>query len=135
MGSICKYQLEKDKEYSWIIKILKTQSYQIFFGVSTIKFDLNNSSYESNKNCGWYLFLQNSSLYSGPPHNYQGHNSKNINKKKDEIKVVMNMKKRTLQFLIDNEIINSYSNIPIDVPIVPSVMLYNINDSIEILEC
>ena len=135
MGSICEFQLEKEKEYTWKIKILKTQSFQIFVGVSTINFDLNTSSYQSNKNCGWYFFCSDSSLYSGPPHNYQCKGT-NIKKVKDEITVIMNMKKRTLKFLIDNEDKgDSYTNIPIDVPIVPSVMLYNTNDSIEILEC
>ena len=48
----------------------------------------------------------------------------------------MNMKKRTLKFLINNEDKgDSYTNIPIDKPLFPSVMLYYQNDSIEISEC
>ena len=135
MGSICEYQLENDKEYSWKIKILKTKSFQILVGVSIINFDLHISSYETNKNCGWYFFCQQSTLYSGPPHNYQN-NATNLKRVKGEIKVIMNMKKRTLKFLIDNEDTgDSYTDIPIDIPIVPSVMLYNTNDSMEIIEC
>ena len=60
----------------------------------------------------------------------------NLKKVKDEIIVIMNMKKRTLKFIIDNEDKgDSYTDIPIDKPIVPSVLLFNKNDSIEIIEC
>ena len=45
------------------------------------------------------------------------------------------MKKRTLKFLINNEDKgDSYSNIPIDKPIFPVVLLSSLNDSVEILE-
>ena len=43
----------------------------------------------------------------------------------------MNVEKRTLKFIINNEDKgNSYINVPIDKPIFPSVLLYNQNDSI-----
>ena len=47
----------------------------------------------------------------------------------------MNIKDKTLKFIIDNEDKGeSYSNIPIDIPLAPAVLLYNTDDSIEILE-
>ena len=47
----------------------------------------------------------------------------------------MNMKKRTLKFIIDNEDKgDSYINIPIDKPLFPAVLLYHTNDSVEIIE-
>ena len=47
----------------------------------------------------------------------------------------MNMKKRTLKFIINNEDKgDSYTDIPIDKPIFPAVLLFNTNDSVEILE-
>ena len=47
----------------------------------------------------------------------------------------MNMKKRTLKFIINNEDKgDSYTDIPIDKPIFPAVLLYDTNDSVEILE-
>ena len=59
----------------------------------------------------------------------------NLSKVNDEIIVVMNMKKRTLKFIINNEDKgDSYSNIPIDKPVYPAVCLYTINDSVEISE-
>ena len=46
------------------------------------------------------------------------------------------MNKRTLKFIINNEDKGeSYTDIPIDKPLVPAVCLHNINDSVEILEC
>ena len=47
----------------------------------------------------------------------------------------MNMEKKTLKFIINNEDKGeSYSNIPIDIPLSPVVLMYNKDDSIEILE-
>ena len=46
------------------------------------------------------------------------------------------MNKRTLKFIIDNEDKGeSYSDIPIDKPIFPAVLLYNKDDSVEIVKC
>ena len=48
----------------------------------------------------------------------------------------MNLKKRTLKFIINNEDKGeSYTNIPIDKPLFPAVLLYYQNDSVEISEC
>ena len=48
----------------------------------------------------------------------------------------MDMNKRTLKFLINNEDKGeSYSNIPIEKPLFPAVLLMYQNDSVEILEC
>ena len=47
----------------------------------------------------------------------------------------MNMKKRTLKFIINDEDKgDSYKNIPIDKPLFPAVFLYEKNDSVEISE-
>ena len=68
-------------------------------GVSTIDFDFNKANYDT---CGWYLSCVNSlpTLFSGPLFNYDGFKT-NLSKVEDEIILVMNMKKRTLNF-IDN---------------------------------
>ena len=135
MGSICEEKLDKSiEEHSWKIKILKSYNYHIMVGVATMDFDFNSASYETNKNYGWYYYCNNGTLYSGPPHNYQG-KSINLKSKTNEIKIVMNMKKRTLKFIIDNEDKGeSYTDIPLDKPISPAILLYNKNDSIEISE-
>ena len=135
MGSICEEELDKSiEEHSWKIKILKTYNYSIMVGVATIDFDFNSASYQTNKNYGWYYYCYSGELYSGPPHNYQGKRI-NLKSKTNEIKIVMNMKKRTLKFIIDNEDKGeSYTDIPLDKPISPSVLLSNTNDSVEIFE-
>ena len=101
-------------------------------GVAPIDFDINSSDYS---NCGWYFYCNNSCLYSGPPFSYSGKGT-NLSKVNDEIIVIMNMEKRTLKFIINNEDKgDSYTNIPIDKPLFPAICLYDINDSVEIIEC
>ena len=98
-------------------------------GVAPIDFDIHSSMFD---NCGWYYYCWNSTLNSGPPFNYSGKSS-GLSKVNDEIVVVMNMKKRSLKFIINNEDKgDSYTNIPIDKPIFPAICLYNQNDSVEI---
>ena len=136
-GTICEYQLENSKEeHKWKIKILKSKYKNIMVGVAPIDFDINSSSYNT---CGWYLYCyynhNNPYLFSGPPYNYSC-KSTNLNKVKDEIIIVMNMKRRTLKFIIDNEDKGeSYTDIPIEKPIFPAVLLYTKDDSVEIVKC
>ena len=132
IGVLCENSLEKNREYRWKIKIKKTESYQIFVGVSPIDFDINKSSFN---NCyGWYLSCDNCTLCSGPPHNYK--EKKTNLGKKSEIIVIMNMKNKTLKFITDKEDNeNYYTNIPLDKPITPAVLLCYPSDSVEINEC
>ena len=44
------------------------------------------------------------------------------------------MKKRSLKFIIDGEDKDCYRDIPLEKPIFPSVLLYNKDDSVEIIE-
>ena len=132
MGTICENELEKLKEHRWKIKILKSKDNNIMVGVAPIDFDITSSNYD---NCGWYFYCRNSELYSGPPHNFSDRKT-NLSKVKEEIIIVMDMNKRILKFIIDDEDYGeSYTDIPIDKPLVPAVFLYNENDSVEILEC
>ena len=132
-GTICINELDKSiEEHIWKIKILKTTYKYIMVGVAPIDFDIN---LERNfEKCGWYYYCYNSTLWSGPPFNYRDKSS-GLSKINNEIIVIMNMKKRTIKFKINNEDKgDSYINIPIDKPIFPAVLLYNTNDSIEITE-
>ena len=134
MGTICENELDKSiEEHKWKIKILKGTDINIMVGVASSDFDINSSSYNT---CGWYLYCYGSSptLYSGPPFNYSNENT-NLSVIKDEIVIVMNMKKRTLKFIINNEDKgDSYTNIPIDKPLFPAVCLLYKDDSVEITE-
>ena len=129
-GTICENELEKNKEHSWKIKVLNTQGYNFSIGVAPIDFDINSST---DTTCGWYLYCSGNTLFSGPPHKFNG-KATNLNAKKDEIKVVLDMNKRTLKFIIDNEDKGeSYTDIPVDKPLFPAVLLCNANDSVQIL--
>lgn len=134
IGTICINELDKSiEEHIWKIKILKTTSDKyIMVGVAPIDFDIN--LVDNYEKFGWYYCCHNSNLYSGPPFNYSNKNS-GLSKINNEIIVMMNMKKKTLKFKINNEDKgDSYINIPIDKPIFPSVLIYDTNDSIEITE-
>ena len=101
-------------------------------GVAPIDFDIN---LENNyMKCGWYYFCYDSNLYSGPPFNYSYRDS-GLSKINNEIIVIMNMKKKSLKFIINNEDKgDSYTGIPIDKPIYPAILLDNSNDSVQITE-
>ena len=102
---------------------------------SDFNFNVHNYNKKNYNTCGWYLWCCNSRLYSGPPFNYSNLQT-NLSGVNDEIVVVMNMKKRTLKFIINNEDKgDSYNNIPIDKPLFPAVLLLNTGDSVEITEC
>ena len=156
MGTICENKLDKYDEYKWKIKVLNSNNKNIMVGVAPIDFDINSSTFS---NCGWYFSCYNSMFYSGPPHNYpiiekkkekggkkekqekkplkEEVSNNNINEKSDyEIILILNISKKTLNFIVNNEEKKqSYSDIPLDKPLVPAVFLYNTNDSIEIINC
>ena len=132
-GTIGENELDKSiGEHKWKIKILKSKNKDIMVGVSTGDFDFNKTNYNT---CGFYLNICSfPTLYSGPPFGYSGHKS-NLSQINDEIIIVMNMKKRALKFIINNEDKgDSYTNIPTDKPLFPAISLYNKDDSVEILE-
>ena len=132
MGTICENSLDKSiEEYKWKIKILRTYNKDIMVGVANSDFDILTSSYNT---CGWYLYCNDSTLYSGPPNNYIGLKTI-LSKVKSEIVIVMNTKKRTLKFIINDEDKGeSYTNIPIDKPLFPAICLAHKEDSVEIIE-
>ena len=132
-GTICEKELDKSiEEHKWKIKILKSKSKDIMVGISTNAYNFSEANYDT---CGYYLNLCSSpKLYSGPPYNYSNLNTI-LGKINDELIIVMNMKKRALKFVINNEDKgDSYTNIPIDKPLFPAIILYNHNDSVEIKE-
>ena len=128
-GTTCLNQLEKGKEYKWKIKILKTNRKCVLVGVAPIDFIINQTSWH----CGWYFECSISTLCSGPPYNYSDYKGFNLPKVNDEVIVIMNMEKRALKFIINNEDKgDQYTNIPIDKPLFPTVLLVDKDDSIQI---
>ena len=132
MGTICDCQLDKGKIHKWKIKIINSKGNYIDVGVAPIDFDINSAT---ENNSGWYFACDNSKLYSGQPHNYSGL-STNLKKVKDEITIVMDMNKGSMKFIIDNEDKgDQYTNILLDKPLSPAILLKDTNDSISIMEC
>ena len=55
---------------SWNIKVLESRDndgFGIYIGVAPFDIDQNIWNYET---CGWYFYSHDSTLSSGPPHNY-----------------------------------------------------------------
>ena len=91
--------------------------------------------YGSISNLGWYIRCSNLKLYSDSPQDYRDKKTK-IKQIKDEIKIIMNIEKGTLKFIVDNEDKGEqYENIPTNEPLVPAVLLYDSNDKVKIVPC
>ena len=122
------------KVTSWGIRITR-HLLKSAFGADTYigvaPFDIDQNEKDNHKKCGWYFHCYSSSLYSGPPHNYEG---KEYGPKIEEkgkranlgngIGVVMNASKGGLSFVLNG--VNqgvAYDGIPLDKPLVPCVIL------------
>jgi hypothetical protein len=131
VGIACQNSLENSsKAYTWTVKILKSYNNTIMVGVATKDFDINSSSYSNN---GWYFYCYSSTLYSGDHNNIS--RKTNLPKVKEEIKIVMDMRRRSLKFIVDNEDKgDSYIGLFTNKPFIPVVFLYHKNDCVEINE-
>ena len=112
------------------------------FFIADISIKQLTENNENNiKDFGYYLFVKNSSLYFGAPFNYKNKKT-DLYINKDEIKIIMDMKEKTLKFIIneegesddENDKGSEYKNIPIEKPLFPTILLYDENDSIVFLE-
>ena len=130
-GTLILKELAKNQVNKWKIKLLNsTDNYHFYIGVASSDFEID--SYTKN---GWYFYLYNNTLYSGPPHEYCKKQTKAKECKK-EIVLIMNMNERTLKFIIDNEDYDiCYNDIPIDKPLYPAIFMYYTNDSLQFIEC
>ena len=122
----------------WSIKVLQSKSdgNSILIGVAPITINQNSGTWST----GWYLDCFSSTLYSGAPqfyHDRQYGPRKSWGKyvlTGDIVDVEMDMKNRKLSFSLGGvEIGVAYDSIPIDIPLVPAVLLGYENDSIELL--
>ena len=96
-------------------------------------FNRKNDIFDFISNLGWYFSMNNCSLYSDAPHNYRGKGI-NLNNIQNEIKININIKDGTMSLLNDdNNKILLYDNIPLNIPLCPSILIFDEEDSIEIL--
>ena len=125
---------------SWGIRMVRSwnrNGYGIWAGVAPSDIS-QNEDYNYSK-CGWYFYLRDLALYSGPPHNY-------VKKKYFEWKrvghmltgelvgVVMDTTKGELSFVVDG--VNpgvAFDGIPLDKPLVPCVIMETNEDSVELV--
>ena len=110
-------------------------------GVATMDFNFNKASFEDNKAnkiFGWYYSLSNGYLFSREPQNYSYKNiglDSRVKELNMIIKTDIKKKYANLKFIINDEDKgDSYTKIPLDKPISPSILLFHTNDSVEILE-
>ena len=133
--------LTLNKVTSWSIKVLKSKDNNgdgICIGVAPSDIDQNES--DNSEKCGWYFYCFNSTLWSGPPHNYKW---KEYGPRKrygeyvrtgDSVGVVMDTAKGELSFVVSG--VNhgvAYERIPLDRPLVPCVLLGLKGDSVELI--
>ena len=112
-----------------INSFLKKRSLMLYLFKKIDKID----KFDLITNYGWYYCINSSSLFSDSPQNYRG-NGINCNNNQDEIKLNINMKNGTFNLVINEENkIQLYDNIPLNKPLSLSVLLYDEEDSIEII--
>ena len=123
---------------SWGIK-LRNNNGAIFIGVAPSDINLNKDV--NNYKCGWYFHCGDSTLWSGPPHNYilkkygtrKEYDGEYVHTG-DKVGVVMDTKKGELSFVVNGVNLSiAYDGIPLDKPLVPCVILYYKGDSVELI--
>ena len=121
----------------WSIKALSRMWDGIFIGVAPFGIDRNTCNYNI---CGWYVCCYSSTLCSGPPHNYRGKVYgpwKEFGQRVhtgDSVGVVMDTAKGELSFALNGVNLGvAYEGIPLDKPLVPCVLLYLEDDSVELV--
>ena len=129
--------LPQNKVTSWNIKILKSKNNDgdgMHIGVAP--FDINQSEGANYNKCGWYFSCYYSALFSGPSHNC---NNKKYGPKEnvhagDNVDVVMDTTKGELSFSVNNvDYSVAFDGISLDKPLVPCVLLYWKDDSVELI--
>ena len=124
--------LELNKINKIKINILNSKSKLIMVGITQDEKIPNQSLNNIN---GWYFYCFNSTLYSGPPHNYKNKKTNSDKIVYKEIIIIFDTYKGNLEFILDNNNkIEGYTDIPLDKPFYPSILLYDKNDTIEINE-
>lgn len=140
LGSV---SLPRGKVSSWGVKLLSSNGgggAGTFIGVAPS--DIDQSSYGNQGSCGWYLCCYNSTLYSGPPHNYtwkaygpRKGKSGEYMREGDTVGVVMDTTVGNLSFTFEGVDLGvAYEGIPLDKPLVPCVVLKYEGDSVELVE-
>lgn len=124
---------------SWGIKIVEVSIAWAHTYVGVAPFDIDQDLNDVHKSCGWYIDCHTSTLYSGPPHNYDfmkygpRKSDGDYVRKKDIVGVVMDTTKGELSFTLKKKNLGvAFEGIPLDKPLVPCVTL-EMEDTIELI--
>lgn len=116
--------LQPDVINKWTIVLEDSELDHFGMAVGVAPLSINQTRPHNHKSCGWY-YTGWSTLYSGPPSNY---NNESFGEKMNigegtEIGLEMDMKEGTLSYYIDGKWIGvAYNNIPTKTPLVPAVV-------------
>ena len=91
-GAICEKELDKNKRYTWIIRILNSKSYNIMIGIAPLDIDVNSSDLIKS---GWYYNYSDSTIYSGPSFNYNSEYSE-FQGQTEEMKIFLDFDEKNL---------------------------------------
>ena len=125
---------------SWSIKVHKTRNAGegIYVGVAPMR--VNKNASDNHKKCGWYLCCHDTTLWSGPPHEYCGkkygqteEECEGYVRAGDSVGVVMDTVKGKLSFVLGSKCLDAgYEEIPLDLPLVPCAIISLEGDSVEL---
>lgn len=131
---------------SCIIKIVNSKDdngASMWVGVAPFSID-QNAGNANVEHCGWYLSCYAGYLSSGPPHCFNRKKYADVSvggkfkegkfvKNKTKIRVTFDSIKGSLEFGRNGKSLGiAFDGIPLDVPIVPVVLFYHKDDSVEI---
>ena len=128
---------------SWDVKILDVEDAgeggsDVYIGVAPWGVCGADGEYV-HRRCGWYLGAFSTTLWSGPPHNYEGraYGPRGLFRKTvhvgSSIRVAVNTGLGEVSFSVRGKSYGvAYSGVPLDRPLVPCVVLEARGDSVEI---
>lgn len=108
----------------WTVVLEDSELDHFGMAVGVAPVSISQTKAYNHKSCGWY-YTGWSTLYSGPPNNY---NNETFGEKMDihegtEITLEMDMAEGSLSYYIDSKWIGvAYRNIPTKIPLVPAVV-------------
>jgi len=115
-------------QHQFCVEIRRTVQSNIFIGVAPLSIDRNSE--ENGILCGYYMFLQNGSLYSGPPYNARGYRyANNIIPAGSVVGVFLDLIGGVMGFTLNGRPLGgAFINLPTSQPLVPVVLLHDPGD-------
>jgi len=118
-------------QHSWNIEIRNSALNNIFVGVAPL--DIDRTSEENGVSCGYYMFIREGSLYSGPPYNARGYQYNCIRAitPGSVIGTHIDLLTGTLGFSVNGQYLGpAFVNLPIDRPLIPVVLMHDPGDCV-----